>query len=224
MRPLPILAALLGSTVLLGGCASAPARETVAAEVAPAAPVYTQPGGGIWQAGQSIALFEDRKARNVGDLLTILLIEQTTAKSSAATSTNKETNGKISAPELFGSPVTVGGKEVLSATLNSEHDFAGTGDSSQSNKLEGNITVSVVGVEFNGNLLVRGEKKLKLNQGSEFVRIEGTVRPTDISPDNTIPSSRIANAKIAYGGDGTLAEANTKGWLARFFSSPWMPF
>ena len=215
---------LIVALVLIGGCASAPtlpeSDPLLASAVAPVpqnGAIYAGGGGGI-------ALFEDQKARNIGDVLTILLMETTTAKSSAATSTAKDTNTSMAAPTIAGMPVTINGVSVLSGALESNHKFSGSGASTQSNALQGSVTVTVIGRQANGNLIVRGEKHLELNQGSEFVRIEGVVRPADISPDNTIASSRVANAHISYTGEGTLAESNSKGWLARFFSSPLWPF
>ncbi|MGD8525667.1 MAG: flagellar basal body L-ring protein FlgH, partial [Thioalkalispiraceae bacterium] len=105
-----------------------------------------------------------------------------------------------------------------------EREFAGEGSSTQSNSLTGRIGVTVVEVMSNGNMKVRGEKLLHLNQGDEFIRISGIVRQVDVRSDNTIPSTLVANAQISYGGNGALAEANSQGWLSRFFSSSWWPF
>ena len=105
-----------------------------------------------------------------------------------------------------------------------DRSFDGSGNSSQSNQLTGSITVTVAQRLSNGNLLVRGEKWLTINQGQELVRISGIVRPQDIGQDNSVPSTRVADARIAYTGRGSLADANTQGWLSRFFSSKWMPF
>ncbi len=212
--------------ILLAGCAttSQTAQKTPDPLLATAAAPVAPQNGSIYASGQGMSLFEDQKARNVGDVLTILLVETTTAKTSAATNTAKDSSSNVSAPTIMGMPVSIHGTSVLSASLDSTHKFAGSGDSSQSNTLQGNVTVTVIGRQPNGNLIVRGEKHLALNQGSEFVRIEGVVRPADIAPDNTIPSSRVADARISYTGEGTLAESNTKGWLSRFFSSPLWPF
>ena len=207
---------------IIAGCASAPAREPLA-PVPAFVPSPAEPGA-IWSEGQGLALFQDQKARNVGDVLTVLLVEATDAKTTSATSTSKNTNTDISAPQIFGRPVTIKGVPVLSAALESEHAFSGAGASSQSNKLSGSVTVSVIERLPNGFLRVRGGKTLNINQGEEFVRIEGVVRPADIAPDNTILSSRVADAHIAYGDNGALGESNEKGWLARFFTSSWMPF
>jgi flagellar L-ring protein precursor FlgH len=125
---------------------------------------------------------------------------------------------------VLGLPVTVNGVPVLETQIAGDHSFDGQGDSAQSNSLTGNITVTVVGRVGNGNLLVRGQKQLELNQGKEYVRVEGVVRPIDVEPDNSIPSWKIADAKISYGGRGAVADANAMGWLARFFNSPVMPF
>ena len=214
---------ILGLLQGFSGCASqamTPSPEAVPAPVAAPAPS----NGSIYQIGQGLSLFEDQKAHNVGDVLTVLLVETTTAKTSAATSTAKKTDGSISGPTILGRPVTIGGVAVLDTSIGSDHSFSGSGDSTQSNTLAGNIGAVVVQRLANGNLVIRGEKNLQLNQGDETVRVEGIVRPQDIAPDNSIPSSRIANARISYAGKGSLAESNTKGWLARFFSSEWMPF
>jgi flagellar L-ring protein precursor FlgH len=88
----------------------------------------------------------------------------------------------------------------------------------------GDITVTVVRRLPNGNLVVQGQKWVNINQGSEYVRLQGIIRPIDIAPDNTIPSSEVADARIAYGQNGALADANRPGLLARFFDSPWLPF
>ena len=108
--------------------------------------------------------------------------------------------------------------------LDGERSFDGAGSSSQSNQLTGQITVTVAQRLPNGNLIVRGEKWLTINQGQELVRIAGIVRPQDIGQDNVVPSTRVADARISYTGRGTLADANTRGWLSRFFNSKWMPF
>ena len=221
---LPLLT-LIGAIVLLGGCAMLSPAQPAADPLLATAVAPAPQNGAIYAAGSSgIALFEDQKARNVGDMLTILLVETTTAKSSAATTTAKDTKSAIGAPTVAGMPVMINGVAVLSGALDSAHKFSGSGDSTQSNALQGSVTVTVIGRQANGNLIVRGEKHLSLNQGSEYVRIDGVVRPADIAPDNTIPSSRVANARISYTGEGALAESNSKGWLARFFSSPLWPF
>jgi len=183
-----------------------------------------EPNGSIFQAGRSVRLFEDNKAFRIGDVLSVTLLEATNASKSAETNTEKEDEAEIGASVLFGSDgPTVNGNLVLNSQFDAEREFSGKGDSAQSNSLEGEIAVTVVDVLPSGNLVVRGEKIIGLNQGSEFIRISGLVRPQDVSTDNIVVSSKLANARIFYGGGGTIAESNTKGWLSRFFDSPIFP-
>ncbi|MCP4983464.1 MAG: flagellar basal body L-ring protein FlgH [Gammaproteobacteria bacterium] len=184
-----------------------------------------EPNGSIFQAGRSIRLFEDNKAFRIGDVLSVTLLESTNASKSAATNTDKDDEIELSASAIFGSSgPTINGNSVLSSSLDGEREFSGSGDSAQSNSLSGEIAVTVVDVLPNGNLSVRGEKIIGLNQGSEFIRISGLVRPQDVSSDNIVVSSKVANSRIFYGGGGVVAESNTRGWLSRFFDSPMFPF
>ena len=125
---------------------------------------------------------------------------------------------------IAGRPVTVNGTPILEMSVDNENAFDGSGDSSQSNRLTGDITVAVVRQMSNGNLLVRGQKWININTGREFVRVEGIVRPSDIAPDNSVVSWKVADAYISYGGQGTVANAAKPGWLYRFFNSPRTPF
>ncbi len=183
-----------------------------------------EPNGSIFQQGRSVRLFEDNKAYRVGDLLTITLSESTNASKSAETTTAKDDDLDLSATTLLGGSPTLNGNPILTNTLNGTRSFDGSGDSAQSNSLTGEIAVMVTDVLPGGNLSVRGEKIIGLNQGSEFIRISGLVRPQDVSADNVVLSSKIANARIYYGGGGVIAESNTKGWLSRMFDSPMFPF
>lgn len=195
------------------------------APLQPIMPPQAEPtAGAIYAAGPTLQLYSDRRARDVGDLLTITLLENTTAQTSANTATNKESNLSLGTPSILGAPVTLGGKDILSATAKGARDFTGKGNSAQSNRLQGNVTVTVVQRMPNGNLVVQGQKNLRLNQGDELVQVQGIVRPGDISADNTVPSSRVAEARIVYGGRGPVAQSNAMGWLSRFFNSGLTPF
>jgi flagellar L-ring protein precursor FlgH len=214
---------LTAAITSLSGCASNSAKEE-RADYAPTYPVAAQMpqdnSGSIYKAGFGVRLFEDSKAHRIGDLLTVTLLEKTQAQKSASTSTAKDQNIGFNAPTLFGGqPVN-----SLSASVGMGSDFTGDGASSQSNSLSGSITVFVSQVLPNGNLVVRGEKKLTLNQGDEYIRITGIVRPMDVNPDNTVPSTKVANAEIIYSGDGAISDANSMGWLARFFNGKLWPF
>jgi flagellar L-ring protein precursor FlgH len=180
--------------------------------------------GAIYQAGREVALFENPAARHVGDIVTIVLNESTQAQKSSSTNTNKSTTDTLPGMTILGKALTIHGVPIMSNNIADSAKFAGEGDSAQSNSITGFITVTVQKVLPNGNLYVKGEKNIAINQGSEFVRLSGVIRPIDLAPDNSINSSQVANAKIAYGGKGALADANAQGWLSRFFNSPWTPF
>jgi len=235
-RLLTTLTLLLLALFGLAGCQSTgPIRS---AEYAPTRPVMPPPApvgnGSIYQAGYEMIWFEDIVARRVGDLLTVTLVENTQANKSATTSTAKGSTVGIANPTLFGStpqfnvpgiiPLASNKNNNLAFDLSSSTDFTGDGSSTQSNKLSGNITVTVVEVLPNRNLYVRGEKRIGINQGNEYVRLSGIVRPQDITPQNTIESTRIADPTITYVGEGELADANSMGWLTRFFNSVLFPF
>ncbi len=223
-----IVMPLLLGAVLLGGCSSNASREALRdPDFAPVEPVATQAPrvatGSIFQAGGGMQLFGDRKALRVGDLLTVMLVEKTDASKSASTATARDTSISMSAPTLFGRQMLLGGTPILENSVAAGSDFTGDGESNQSNSLSGSITVTVAEVMANGNLRVRGEKLLSLNQGDEFIRLSGIVRPDDISPENTVESTKLADTYISYGGSGVIADANSKGWLSRFFDVVW-PF
>lgn len=209
----------------LAGCAARPVRDDAQwAATAPVEPAAAPPAdGSIYHDAQNMELFADPRAHRVGDILTISLVESTQASKKATTSTSKSDKTALDAPTILGHSLNVGGKAATIGT-SGDRSFAGDGSSSQSNQLTGQITVTVAQRLSNGNLMVRGEKWLTINQGQELVRISGIVRPQDIGPDNSVASTRVADARIAYTGRGSLADANTQGWLSRFFNSKWMPF
>ena len=229
--PLALLRTQLAviATALVSACAAtqtpqpgddADYQPVLAPEPVPQA----QNNGGIFQAAHSQGLFEDFKARDVGDILTVVLSESTNAQKSASTSTDKESNLELGNLQAFGRGATLNGQPLFSASNSSTRDFEGSGDSSQSNQLDGEITVTVAEVLPNGNLVVQGEKWLGINQGEEYVRFRGIVRPVDVTTDNTVLSTQVANARVYYGGSGALADSNTPGWITRFFNSPIWPF
>ncbi len=191
----------------------------------PAMPPQAYPAppadGTIFQNATAITLFEDVKARRIGDTITIVLDESTQASKSASTDATKTSEFDSGNPTIAGRAVTSSGTEVFRNLWETEQTFAGDGSSSQSNSLDGRITVTVAEVMPNGNLFVRGEKWLTLNQGEEFVQISGIVRPTDVSSANEVPSFKVADARITYSGNGTVANASKPGLLSRFFMKVW---
>jgi flagellar L-ring protein FlgH len=217
--------AVTGAVMLLTACGTVPEHDAGFAPaflVAAEAPKPTN--GAIYQAGFSRNMFEDSRARGVGDLLTVTLTEKTNAQKKASTSTAKDSTISLGTPSIFGAPVLHNGNDILTAGAVNGNEFTGDGSSAQSNSLTGSITVFVANVLPNGNLVVRGEKRLTLNTGDEYVRLSGIVRPEDIAPDNTIDSTKVANAEILYSGNGAIADSNRQGWLGRFFNSPLWPF
>ena len=218
---------LLLGVMFMAGCSSSILTMRGEPEFAPVAPVQPAPAtvqnGSIYMAGYSRPLFEDITARQVGDLLTVILEERTDASKTASTGITKENTTDISSPTILGQDVTWKGNP-LSTSLQSSNDFSGEADSAQSNKLQGSITVTVSQVLPNGNLVVQGEKWIAINQGDEYVRLRGIVRPVDIAPSNTVFSTQVADAQITYRGKGAPAESNAIGWLARFFNMPLWPF
>jgi len=194
----------------------------------PPEPVVTQvprrDNGAIFQQGMTIGLFDRITARSVGDIITIVLKENTNTSATANTNATKDQKVDLRAPTLAGSGVTNEGKEVLKNNIDAGREFSGQGTSAQSSTLSGHITVTVSKVQANGNLFIIGQKMMLLNQSSEFIRLSGIIRPQDIQPDNTIDSFRVADVKVAYSGDGVLSSANAMGPLARFFQSGVWPY
>jgi flagellar L-ring protein precursor FlgH len=180
--------------------------------------------GAIYQSGQQIELFADLKARRVGDVLTVRLTETTSASKSAVTKTTKTTGVNNTGPTVLGRTITTGGVPIFTTTLAGADSFDGEGSSTQGNSLAGSLTVTVMEVQLNGNLVVQGDKTLKLNQGDEFVHVSGVVRVADIQADNTVTSDRVSDAHISYSGKGVIDSSNRMGWLARFFNSKYAPY
>jgi flagellar L-ring protein FlgH len=180
--------------------------------------------GAIYRADQELELASNPIARHVGDLVTIVLEEQTAAQKSATTDTSKATQDALPGPTLLGKAVTFHGTPILNNSIDNSAKFTGSGDSAQSNSLTGYLAVTVIKVLPNGYLLVSGQKQIGLNQGQEYIRLTGVVRPIDLAADDSVPSYRVANAHISYSGKGAINDANAQSWLSRFFNSPWMPF
>lgn len=218
------------SCALLAACAGAPRQEPSSAArgfepTYPSGGLAAPTSGAIYNAASTFDLFMDLRARQVGDILTVLLVERTDASKESSTSTAKDSNIDTGTP-IFGGRVTPlhNGNPILNNEVAGSRSFDGSADSSQSNRLDGSITVTVADRLPNGNLLVRGEKLITINQGEEFIRLQGIVRPVDIGPQNTVPSTKVADAQISYSGKGTLHDSNRPGWVSRFFNSPWFPF
>ena len=215
---------------LLTACNSPlPKREPSFSPIAPAdLRPPPQSSGSIYQAGYDMRLFEDHTARRVGDVLTVTLNEKTQSQKAANNQDSKNDNFSMTLPSylsgIFGLGAILGAGKDVATTLDSKRSFNGKGKTDQSNQLNGAISVTVVELLPNGYLKIRGEKRVTLNQGDEFIRLSGIVRPVDITPSNIVDSSRIADATFTYTGEGAMADANTHGWISRVWNSPWFPF
>lgn len=210
---------LLGG-LLLAGCAHYPREPLVQQPMSvrpdPKAQVAAAPSqGAIYRAGAgSPALFEDRRPRFVGDILTILVAENVNASKNSASNisrTGSAGSDLSGIPQIFGGLIsgaqTASGKNILSAK----------GGANAANTFNGVITVTIVDVLGNGNLQVSGEKQMLINQGTEFIRFSGVVNPRMVGPNNTVLSTQVADARIEYSAKGYIDEAQNMGWLQRFF-------
>jgi len=185
--------------------------------------------GAIYNIASAQMIFEDKKALRIGDIITVVLKENMNASKNADTELKKDTSVNIlPLPyNLLGNQTTIDpgiGIPSLNTNYTGANSFKAETDTKQSNLLQGTITVTVQKVYSNGNLAIKGEKWISLNQGDEFIRVSGLIRPEDINKDNQVESTKVANARIYYGGTGPLAEVNEEGWLTRFFNSGLWPF
>lgn len=229
----PILPLSL-SILLVSGCASIDPPKPGDPRYAPVMPeaqvVSVQSAGSIYASGAGISLWEDKRARRVGDIITVYLDERTISSKSNTTEIEKEDSINMSVDSLLGTQpnmrLPIGPKSTLTLDSRAQNnrEFSGDAASDQSNRLVGQISVNVVDVLSNGVLMVRGEKWMTFSQGDEFIRIEGMLRPSDISPDNTVVSSRLADARLTYSATGALANAQRQGWMSRVLNSPLWPF
>lgn len=214
----------------LSACTSVPLQPDVIPDDPDYAPVSAQwleapptSSGSLYQSRYSFGLFTDQQARKVGDIITVVFDERYRSQKSAETSTDKSSNARVQTGSLFG---TVPGFRNLSldTEMGADRSFSGSGDADRSNSLTGQISVSVAEILPNGILRIRGEKWLTLSEGDEYIRIRGLVRPQDISPENVVFSSKVADARISFGGTGSLNNATKEGWGTRILNSPWFPF
>lgn len=205
---------------LLGvvGCSSVP--DPVVVEpyepVAIPTPQPAEANGAIFQAQTGyVPLFEDQRPRLAGDVITIVLEEQVNATKSSSSNASRSSNVGV---DLEGLPDVLQELAEYGFEVGSANDFNGSGGSSASNQFSGVITVQVTQVLPNGNLKVRGEKQIAINQGTEFIRFSGIVNPRMVSGQNTVLSTHVAEARLEYIGDGYITGAQRMGWLQRFFN------
>lgn len=181
----------------------------------PPAPPPPVANGAIFQATNGYTpLTNGQRAGAVGDVLTVVLVERTQGTSSSTSNTEREGNIGLTPPPT--GPLSFFSSTDIS--MGGQNAFQGRGVTAQSNSLIGEITVTVAEVYPNGSMRIRGEKQLRINRGHEFIRLTGIIRPADISGDNRVASTRIADAQIEYLGRGEISRASRQGWLQRFFN------
>ena len=210
---------MLVGTLLATGCAQIPneplVHQPMTAQPDLQALMKPVPGGIYQEGGRGGALFEDRRPRYVGDILTIVISEKVNASKNSGSSASR--TGKANAalgmvPNFLGG--ILGG---LDANISGDNTLNGKGGSNAANNFSTVITVTVVNVQRNGNLVVSGEKQMLINQGTEFIRFSGVVNPQTVVGNNTVLSTQVADARIEYSAKGYINEAQTMGWLQRFF-------
>lgn len=216
-----LVAALL---LTLNGCALVPRKPLVegstTAEPLPASPQVVN--GSIFQGIMPMnygyqPLFEDRRPRNIGDTLTITLQENVSASKSSTASAARDASATAALAAVPSAMAGLLGGDKAAVDGSGKNTFAGKGGATANNTFTGTITVTVNQVLPNGNLKVVGEKQIEINQGTEFIRFSGVVNPRTISGSNTVISTQVADARIEYIGNGYINEAQTMGWLQRFF-------
>ncbi len=183
---------------------------------------YVAPtNGAIYNLASSRPLFEDRRARYIGDTLTINISEKTAASKISENKAERTQTIDASVPSIVGLPFK--GAQGTTLAASDTNKFGGKGQNNSSNNFTGTITVTVIEVFPNGNLLVSGEKQIGLKEGEEFIRFSGVVNPNTVTSSNTVTSTQVADARIEYKANGFLDSAQVMGWLGRFFLT-FMPF
>ncbi|SFC67931.1 flagellar L-ring protein precursor FlgH [Polaromonas sp. OV174] len=212
---------LLAASLLLGGCAQVPREPLVQQPMSARADMPQRPAqaanGSIYRAGFGAqALFEDRRPRHVGDILTIVVSENINASKNSAADVSRSGSASSAlalVPKLIDGLIN----SDLDASASGKNVMSAKGGANSRNTFNGVITVTVVEVLGNGNLLVSGEKQMLINQGTEFIRFSGVVNPRTVGGNNTVASTQVADARIEYSAKGYIDEAQTMGWLQRFF-------
>jgi len=218
----------LGFFLLLSACSSLPTPSPryiqPKADSLPAAPQAS--ANSLWR--DTASLYEDNKARRLNDLVTINVNENVTGSGAADTNTSKTSSVGGGVTNIFGMPLSASvnkGRYKLTPSLAATwaDDFKGKGGTNRTGNLVGTITAKVVEVMPNGNLVLESRKELTINNEKQILILKGMVRPDDIATDNTILSSRVADAEVFFVGDGVLQEKQRPGWLGRIVGAVW-PF
>jgi flagellar L-ring protein precursor FlgH len=215
-----LLKMMLVATVFLGGCGTMPdtiVQTPLTAKPQSASAITPAANGAIFQSASYRPIFEDRRARLIGDTITITINERSSAGKLAGSSGSKTGSLAAAAPSLFG--VFGGVTQNLSASASTSSKFEDKGAVTSSNNFVSTLTVTVIDVLTNGNLVVAGEKQVALDKGAEFIRFSGVVDPSTVGPGNIVSSTRVSDARIEYRTNSHIDGAEVMSMLARFFLS-----
>lgn len=226
MKIIPFLA--IASAFLCSACQQIPQKVTVdfaeprVSQAPLAAPVAARPAtGSLFQSASYRPAFEDRRARAVGDTVTILIAENVSASQKSTSTVNRASSIDSNITALPYNSLEGLGKLGIGASTNNA--FSGKGGTESANTFSGSITATVIDVQPNGHLVVAGEKQIGVNQNVDVLRFSGTVDPRLVQPGSVISSTQVANVRVESRGRGAQGEAQTVGWLSRFFLS-FQPF
>lgn len=232
----------MGSVFLFAGCAgslqkndyrepmtSPPTAQPVRV-ITPRAPADPTMAAGLWRNATYRNSFQDLRAHKVGDLITVNIVETSKANKKATTKTGRTSSINAGISNLMGWEGKIGkigvpgefdNETMFKASM--ENDFDGTGETTRNETMTASVTARVLEVTQNGNLFIKGSRKIQVNNEAQYITLSGLVRPADISPDNTVLSSYIAEASIEYTGSGAVSDKQKPGWLMRAVDYVW-PF
>jgi len=235
MRSMPktINRLLLPLLLALAGCAPTVLEVTtdknkpVVEQALAQPPVGPSPSGSIWSGG-GMALFADSKARRVGDLVTVLVVEQASATRKLGDKRNKTSSHNTGLNALLGFEKSIAARNQnftpgVAMDITDQKLFSGTGETNNSDTLTASVTAVVTKLYPNGNMEIIGRREVTVNHEPQELTFVGIIRPMDIAADNSIPSAKVAQARISYGGGGGLASTVSEGWLSRSLDAIW-PF
>ncbi len=225
-------AAMLLGILVLGGCAAPRPKPIDTSQIPMQGSDHVYTPGSIWP-GETTrnSFFQDLRARNVGDTVTVVISEKTSAIKEATTSTSRVSSNNVAIKKFLGLPLKFGMSDFLgqgqpfSPEVASNYDsaFDGAGTTKRSGQFSANITARVVEVLPNGNLVIEGKKDTILNNEHQYLVLSGIIRPEDLSVDNRVDSNLISDARIEYSGKGVLADEQRPGWMMRILDNVW-PF
>ena len=229
---LPARGILCAVILTLAGCTAAEQKPTI---IQPAtqpmayrepAPTYSNPGS-IFNDGDAQFLFDDHRAKRVGDIVMVNVVESASAANEATTDTNRDSNSEYGVSALFGrTSIPLFGGNVGSTPVlgtNTKKEFSADGSTTRNNKVTATVAARVVNVLPDGLLRIEGARQTKVNNETQYLVVAGLIRSRDVASDNSVLSTQIADAQISYYGEGVIADKQKPGWLTRLLDNIW-PF